>query len=719
MTRFVSSAEECVNLAIERVGKHIVLGAPLGLGKPIQLMNAFYRRAGEDPELSLHIYTALTLERPKPGSKLEASLAGPIMERLFEDYEDPAWMAPLNSGTLPPNVQVSELYFKAGSMKKNSVAQRNYISSNYTHIARDLVNAGVNVLAGLVGHREVDGEQRLSMSCNPDTGREVVELLRQRGTPFINMVQTHPDLPYMLGPDVEGPADDTDVVLTNPEYDRKLFAVPNAAVPLADYATALHASTLIPDGGTLQIGIGALGDAVAQACILRHRANVEYHNMLQGITQVEQSDPTLVQNCGTFANGLYCSTEMFVNGMLHLIENGVIKRRVYDHLAIQQGINTGAISHEVNEQLLDFGREQGFVPRVLDANQLADLQSWGILPDACRVRDDQLLLGDTVLMNDLDDPATRQALLAEASGAVLRRGHLLHGGFFLGPRDFYAKLRAMSDAEREEISMTSVQRTNQLLQNPPLYMAQRTGARFINTGMIVTLTGAVASDALDDGTVISGVGGQYNFVAMAHDLPGARSVLCIRATRGDGKTLVSNIVPSYGHTTIPRHLRDIIVTEYGIADLRGQSDEEVIKRLVAVADSRFQDELVASAKRHGKLDPDYRIPEAFRHNKPETLRSVLQPYVESGLLPAYPFGCDLTEQEIALAATLREIKALSDEPAHFIKAAFRALLHKSDEKLAKPWLERINLEHPDTTRDFLVQQLLLLELEEKGFLKAS
>jgi hypothetical protein len=98
---------------------------------------------------------------------------------------------------------------------------------------------------------------------------------------------------------------------------------------------------------------------------------------------------------------------------------------------------------------------------------------------------------------------------------------------------------------------------------------------------------------------------------------------------------------------------------------------------------------------------------------------VLQPYVESGLLPAYPFGCDLTDQEIALAATLREIKALSEEPAHFISTAFRALLHKSDEKLAKPWLERINLEHPDTTRDFLVQQLLLLELEEKGFLKAG
>ena len=33
--------------------------------------------------------------------------------------------------------------------------------------------------------------------------------------------------------------------------------------------------------------------------------------------------------------------------------------------------------------------------------------------------------------------------------------------------------------------------------------------------------------------------------------------------------------------TIPRHLRDIVITEYGVADLRGQSDAEVVKRLLA------------------------------------------------------------------------------------------------------------------------------------------
>ena len=101
--------------------------------------------------------------------------------------------------------------------------------------------------------------------------------------------------------------------------------------------------------------------------------------------------------------------------------------------------------------------------------------------------------------------------------------------------------------------------------------------------------------------MISGVGGQYNFVAMAQDLPGARSVLCIRSTRGQGKQLQSNIVPFYGYTTIPKHLRDVIVTEYGVADLRGQSDAESDQAPDQYRRLPFPGQLLEFAKNHGKL----------------------------------------------------------------------------------------------------------------------
>ena len=63
--------------------------------------------------------------------------------------------------------------------------------------------------------------------------------------------------------------------------------------------------------------------------------------------------------------------------------------------------------------------------------------------------------------------------------------------------------------------------------------------------------------------MVSGVGGQYNFVAMAHALPDARLLMMLRATHDNKDGLKSSIVWNYGHVTIPRHLRDIVVTEYG------------------------------------------------------------------------------------------------------------------------------------------------------------
>ena len=715
MSEILTNVEQCVDKAIATVGRTLVLAAPLGLGKPVQLMNAFYHRVAADPALSLHIVTALCLEVPRPGSHIEANLAGPIMQRLFGDYEELAFLAPYRDDTLPHNIKVTELYFKAGSMKNHPSAQQNYVSSNYTHIVRDMAGLGINIMAQMVAARDTDSGLSLSLSSNPDLTLEMMDKVREQDYPIMLLAQIHDDMPFMEL-DAQVPAAAFDLIVRNPRYNRTLFAVPNAAVPLLDYATALHASSLISDGGTLQIGIGSLGDAVAHACIVRHRHNTEYRAILRQLTHQATG---LADDDGPFAEGLYVSTEMFVNGMMQLIEQGIVKRKVYDNLVLQQGINAGRISSRVDGQLFDYARLSGLIPRRLDALSLQELQYWGIIGASVSLDGDALQVDGQSLANDVDDPQVRAALLRIVQGDELRNGRLLHGGFFLGPRDFYDKLRGLDAIGRTQICMTGVRRTNQLLLDYPLYCAQRRNARFINTGMIVALNGAVASDALEDGTVISGVGGQYNFVAMAHDLPGARSVLCIRSTRGHGKHLRSNIVPFYGYTTIPKHLRDVIVTEYGVADLRGQSDSDVIKRLINIADSRFQDELLEFATEHGKVAHDYCIPEAARHNTPERLHAVLAPLQHDGLLPDYPFGTELTEQEIALAASLRKIKSLSEEPGHFISAAFKALLHRADPDAAKPFLERMQLEHPETTKDFLIQQLLLLELEERGLLKVS
>jgi hypothetical protein len=720
MSRFLDSVEACVDRAIEAVGPDLVIGAPLGLGKPVQLLNAFYERVAGDPSLSLHILTALSLEVPRPGSEIEANLAGPIMERLFGDYEELAFLAPFKAGKLPGNVKLSELYFKAGSMKGNPQAQQNYISSNYTHIVRDMAGAGINVMVQMVAARDTADGKVLSLSSNTDLTLEIldrnqVERDSSDGRPIMMLAQVHADMPFMEL-DAEVSADAFDFIVDNRAYDRRLFAVPNAAVPENDYAIAMHASSLVVDGGTLQIGIGALGDAVAHCCIVRHEQNDTYRELLRALSPGRGD---AAGGPGRLDEGLYVSTEMFVNGMMHLVERGIVKRRVYDDLFLQQALNDGAIGETIDQRLFEAALAAGWLPRRLDDVALGKLRYWGVVDELVSVSGDTLDVAGESLANDLDDPQTRAALLARVEGKPLSNGRYLHGGFFLGPADFYDKLRNLDAQARQAICMTAVRRTNQLLLDYPLYSAQRRNARFINTGMMVSLNGCVASDALEDGTVISGVGGQYNFVAMANDLPGARSILCFRSTRGHGKQLQSNIVPHYGYATIPKHLRDIVITEYGIADLRGQSDAEVIKRLINVADSRFQRQLLEYAVKHHKLPKDYDIPAWARNNTPQRIQGALRPYRESGLLPDYPFGTDLTDEELVLASSLRRIKALSEEPGHFIGRAFRALLHRENEEAARPWLERIQLEHPGTPRDFLIQQLLLLDLEERGLLKVG
>src|ERR671912_89480 len=113
----------------------------------------------------------------------------------------------------------------------------------------------------------------------------------------------------------------------------------------------------------------------------------------------------------------------------------------------------------------------------------------------------------------------------------------------------------MERAEREQFCMTGIAFVNQLYGDEELKRLQRKEARFVNTGLIVTLSGAVTSDAMEDGRVVSGVGGQYNFVTMAHALEDGRAILLIRSTREENGRLRSNIRGTYGSATIPRHLR--------------------------------------------------------------------------------------------------------------------------------------------------------------------
>lgn len=658
MTTHYTEIDACVDHIIATAGPRLVVGTPLGLGKANLLLNALYQRVKNDADLDLTIFTALSLQKPHASSELERRLVSPMFTRWFDGYPELDYVVARSRGKLPDNIRVHEFFFSPGKFLRNELAQRDYINTNYTHVARDMLSRGVNVVVQMVSPGQDDYPGRLSLSCNPDVTLELIPKMRAiakaTDQPVIAVGEINEALPFMLG-DASVPEDFFDALYVPPEKSYTLFAPPKSSVSLSDHLIGLHASSLVRDDGTLQVGIGALGDAVAYALGMRHEENESYQTLISAISTPQCLDAQkLIGGVDEFAKGLYGATEMFVDGFLHLFDKQILKRRVYDDLQVQTLLNEGKISEEVNVQTLHALEQAGAISFPLTQKNATWLQRIGVIVPQATIDKHLQCNGKSLQLPALRDVAIR-FIEQHALGTHLADPTVMHGGFYLGDGEFYQRLRDLEPEQRGLLKMTSVDRINQLYRGEALDRLQRRNARFINSCLMVTLNGAVVSDGLEDNRVVSGVGGQYNFVAMAHALDQSRSIIKCRSTYAAADGLRSNIVMNYGHCTIPRHLRDVVVTEYGVADLRGRSDRECAQLLINIADSRFQADLLKQVKAAGKVPADYQIPEAYRNNTPERLREITQAYAD--LLPAFPLGTDLTEHEQKLGKALKRLSA--------------------------------------------------------------
>ena len=641
----LDSLDAAVEALLTRVTGPLHLAAPLGIGKPHRLLNVLYARAAADSSRPLAIYTALSLDPPRPGTDLERRFVGPFAARVFgEDFPRLAYVDAIKRDALPAHIEVEEFYMQSGAMLRSRQAQSRYASLNYTHVAPALADRGVNCVVQKVS-ANADGS-RLSLSSNTDLTFDMLNAFAARGLPRPVMVaEVDPRLPWLgNGADVE--AGFFDIVVTPPGPYPKLFALPRQPVADAEFAIGFHASALVRDGGTLQIGIGALADALCHALVMRHTDNATYRAVLEALSPGIADDP-LVQSCGglgPFEQGLYGCSEMINEGFRSLVQAGVLRRKVVDDEALMR--------------------------RVLDGAASAD--------DLARVE---------------------------------REGEFLHGAFYLGSDDFYDWLRGMDEATRRGIGMRRVGEVNELYGGrESLERVQRHDARFFNTCMMATSLGAAVSDGLADGRVVSGVGGQYNFVAMAHALQGARSVLMLRATREEpGKPAISSIVAQYGHVTIPRHLRDVYVSEYGIADLRGRCDADCVTAMAAICDDRFSQALVDEADRSGKVPRGTHVHTG--HNTPARLAAALAPFRANGALPDYPLGSDFTPVEQRLVKALVWLKARTATRGGKLGMIVRALLTPPprDTRTAEA-LARMGYDRPDGLGGHLYARLLALAL---------
>ena len=608
-------ADAVAGRIVERLDGKIVLGLPLGLGKANHVANALYKLARTDRGIELHISTALTLEPPRGSSELESRFIDPLRERLFSGVTQLGYAQDLRSGDLPPNVTVSEFFLLAGRWLSVPAAQQAYVSANYTHAAGYMAERGINVIAQMVAKRGEGADARYSLSSNSDITLDILPLVKAAGDDCLLVGEVNDNLPFMTGP-AALPASDFDMMLDGEGREARLFATPKQPVSDADHAIGLHAAALVPDGGTLQIGIGSIGDAFTASLVLRHRqpelfaAGLERLRGLPGV----HSTP--------FEQGLYAASEMFVDGFMELYREGILKRRASD-------------------------------------------------------------------------------------------GAILHGGFFLGTEEFYAFLRDLPEEERELFRMCGISFVNELYGEEETKRKDRVEARFVNNAMMATMLGEAVSDGLDDGRIVSGVGGQYNFVAQAFALDGARSVMTLNATRKSGDKTVSRILPRYGHTTIPRHLRDVFVTEYGVADLRGKSDRDCIAAMIGISDSRFQEELVRAAKDAGKLEKDFEVPVDRRENTPDSVAAALAPLKDAGHCATFPFGSSFTEEERGLLPALALLKERTASRSGMAGAVLGALTSGEPRKADLPFIRRMGLEKPENARQWLYRRLLGWALKQK------
>jgi acyl-CoA hydrolase len=136
------------------------------------------------------------------------------------------------------------------------------------------------------------------------------------------------------------------------------------------------------------------------------------------------------------------------------------------------------------------------------------------------------------------------------------------------------------------------------LVNSPEAISKNRQLVSINGALAVDLAGQAVADTLA-GSQFSGIGGHEDFVAASGLELEDRSLICLRSTTTIDGQRVSRIAARFAAGTIittPRHQLDVVITEFGVAELRGATVRERARALASIAHPDFRDELLAGAE---------------------------------------------------------------------------------------------------------------------------
>ncbi|MCX8118340.1 MAG: GNAT family N-acetyltransferase [Desulfobacterota bacterium] len=191
---------------------------------------------------------------------------------------------------------------------------------------------------------------------------------------------------------------------------------------------------------------------------------------------------------------------------------------------------------------------------------------------------------------------------------TINRGKTI-ASFCMGRQETYAYLHDNPAIELRTIDYT----------NNPLIIAQHERMTAINTALEIDLTGQASAESIGR-TFYSGIGGQADFMRGAALAREGKTILALPSTADQGRR--SRIVPFLREGAgVTLHRGDVhyVVTEYGIAHLRGKNIRERAMALIAIAHPNFRSWLIEEAKKSHLIYPDQAFIPGLRGEYPEHL----------------------------------------------------------------------------------------------------
>ncbi len=209
------------------------------------------------------------------------------------------------------------------------------------------------------------------------------------------------------------------------------------------------------------------------------------------------------------------------------------------------------------------------------------------------------IVGDMIANSDLKDLGVHTEMLVDSFVDMYNNGRItgkyknvdkgkIVYTFAMGTKKLYDFLDKNPVCATYPVSYT----------NDPFRIAQNDNVIAINNAVEVDLYGQVCSES-SGVRQISGTGGQFDFIFGAYRSNGGKGLICLKsANEVDGRIVsrITPVLPPGAIATIPRSITSYIVTEYGIAMMKGKSTWQRAEELINIAHPAVKDELVKQAE---------------------------------------------------------------------------------------------------------------------------